>query len=62
MEKDRIINEERELNKKVFFVIPSNYSELLEITVHCSNNLKIYCFTFFALVCVFGVLVAKMTI
>ena len=46
--------------KKYFLLIPFSYNELLEIVAYCSNHSKFFSFTFFAIVCVFGVLVAKM--
>ena len=42
--------------------VPSSYSGLLSLATHYSNKLKNFGFTSFAVVCVFGVLVAKMTI
>jgi len=45
--------------KKMFFLIPFSYSELLPLGAHYSNHLKNFSFTFFAAVCVFGILVAK---
>ena len=49
-------------NKKIFFVIPSYYNELLEIAAYCSNHSKFVSFTFFVIVCIFYVLVALATL
>lgn len=38
-------------NKKLIFVIPSSYNELLEITAHCSNHSNFFSFSLFAVVC-----------
>ena len=42
--------------------VPATVSESLEIVAHCRNHSKTFCFTFFVVVCVFYVLVAKITI
>ena len=49
-------------NKKIFFVIPSYYNELLEIAAYCSNHSKFVSFTLFVIVCIFYVLVALATL
>ena len=45
--------------KKMFFLLPSSYSGLSSLGAHYSNHFKNFSFTFFAAMCVFGVLVAK---
>ena len=56
------VRSERVGNKKIFFVIPSYYNELLEIEAYWSNHSKFVSFTFFVIVCIFYVLVALATL
>lgn len=48
------------VNKQLFFLLSFSYSELLEIAVHYSLNLRIFRNSFFDVVGVFRVLVTKM--
>ena len=49
--KYKIIKEEREPNKKIFFVIPSSYKQLLKIETCSSNRSKFFSFTLFFVLC-----------
>ena len=40
----------RVMNKQLFFLLSFSYSELLEITVHCSSNSRIFSNSFFDVV------------
>ena len=56
--KYKIIKEEREPNKKIFFVIPSSYKQLLKIETAVAIA-QIFLVLPSLLYCVFGVLVTK---